>query len=91
MNSDDGRPGDHQAPEPVGLYQPFIVSGRLIALSAISSAREGQLVTGKVGRDLTIDDGRDAARAAAQNLLAVLLDAVDGDQSRVEQVLFVRG
>jgi len=81
----------HAAPEPVGLYEPFVTSGRLVALSAISSARDGRLVTGKVGRDLDFEEGRRAARNAAENLLAVLRDAVGGDMARVEQVLFVRG
>ena len=82
---------DHVAPEPVGLYEPFVASGRLVALSAISSARDGKLVTGKIGRDLDFEAGQAAARNAAENLLAVLLEAVDGDSSRIEQILFVRG
>ncbi|MDB5469049.1 MAG: endoribonuclease [Caulobacter sp.] len=81
----------HEPPEPVGLYQPFVRSGRVLALSAISSARNGELVTGKLGRDLDLAAGQAAARQAAENLLAVLLGAVGGDFSRVEQVLFVRG
>ena len=81
----------NEAPEPVGLYEPFVASGRLIALSAISSARDGKLVTGKVGRELDLEAGRQAARRAAENLLAVLLQAVGGDATRVERILFVRG
>jgi enamine deaminase RidA (YjgF/YER057c/UK114 family) len=83
--------GDHRAPEPVGLYEPFVSSGRLVALSAISSARDGDLITGKVGRDLDFATAQGAARRAAENLLAVLRDAAGGDLSRVEQVLVVRG
>ena len=82
---------DHVAPEPVGLYEPFVASGRFVALSAISSARGGKLVTGKVGRDLDFDTGQSAARNAAENLLAVLMEAVGGDAARIEQILFVRG
>ena len=79
------------APEPVGLYLPFVTSGRLLALSAISSARDGRLITGKAGRDLDLDTARSAAARAAENLLAVLRDAVGGDLARVEQLLMVRG
>ena len=78
-------------PQPVGLYEPYIASGRLIALSAISSARDGKLITGKVGRDLDLECGRTAARIAAENLLAVLLEAVGGNESRIEQILTVHG
>ena len=91
MNADDASGSAHEAPEPVGIYEPFVASGRLIALSAISSAREGRLVTGKVGRELDLEAGRAAARNAAENLLAVLRDAAGGDLGRVERILFVRG
>ncbi len=91
MTDDRSDHRDHAAPDPVGLYQPYVRSGRLVSLSAISSARDGELVTGKLGRDLDLEQGREAARRAAENLLAVLSRAVGGDLSQVEQVLFVRG
>ena len=91
MTTDRNMTRAHAAPEPVGLYQPFIINGRLLAASAISSARDGRLVSGKLGRDLDLEAGQGAARNAAENLLAVILDAVEGDQSRIEQILFVRG
>jgi enamine deaminase RidA (YjgF/YER057c/UK114 family) len=63
----------------------------MVALSAISSARDGQLMTGKIGRDLDFAAGQKAARRAAENLLAVLMDAAEGDESRIERILMVRG
>ena len=75
-----------EPPEPVGVYEPFTRCGELVFLSAISSARDGTMIMGKVGRDLTLDDGREAARRAADNLLAVLATA-----GEVEAVLMVRG
>ena len=79
------------APAPVGLYEPFTRFGDLVILSAISSAKDGTLMTGKIGRDFNLDTGREAARRAAANLLAVLRDAAGGDLDRVERVLVVRG
>jgi enamine deaminase RidA (YjgF/YER057c/UK114 family) len=81
--------GSH--PEPVGLYEPFVRVGELVALSAISSSRDGVLVTGKIGRDLDLEAGQAAARRAAENLLSVLLDAASGDYANVERLLMVRG
>ena len=78
-------------PEPVGLYAPYVRIGDLVALSAISSARNGALVTGKVGRDLDLETGREAAKRAAENLLGVLLESAGGDPSRIERLLVVRG
>jgi enamine deaminase RidA (YjgF/YER057c/UK114 family) len=73
-------------PDPVGLYEPFTRSGELVFLSAISSARDGAMITGKVGRDLTFEEGCEAARRAADNLLAVLHQA-----GEVAAILMVRG
>jgi len=80
-------------PEPVGLYEPFVRVGELVALSAISTSRDGVLVTGKVGqgRDLDLAAAQGAARRAAENLLSVLLDAAGGDYANVERLLLVRG
>jgi enamine deaminase RidA (YjgF/YER057c/UK114 family) len=78
-------------PSPVGLYEPFVRVGELVALSAISSARHGTMITGKVGRDLDLEAAQGAARLAAENLLAVLLEACGGDVTRVAQVMMVRG
>ena len=79
------------APTPVGLYEPFMRFGEIVALSAISSARDGALVTGKVGRELDLEAGREAARRATDNLLAVLVDAAGGDPAGIERLLVVRG
>jgi enamine deaminase RidA (YjgF/YER057c/UK114 family) len=80
-------------PEPVGLYEPFVRVGELVALSAISTARDGVLIAGKVGqgRDLDLAAAQGAARRAAENLLSVLLDAAGGDYGNVERLLLVRG
>ena len=78
-------------PDPVGLYEPFRRNGGIVAISAISSARDGVLITGKVGRDLTFDEGCEAARRAAANLLAVLIDAAGGDTGAIAQILLLRG
>ena len=77
-------------PDPVGLYEPYTRSGELVFLSAISSARDGTMITGKVGRDLSVEFGREAARLAAENLLAVLSSAV-GDDAKIEGILMLRG
>ena len=77
-------------PDPVGLYEPFTRSGDLIFLSAISSARDGEMITGKVGSDLTLEQGREAARRAAANLLALLAIAA-GDEAKIGGILMLRG
>ena len=77
-------------PDPVGCYEPFTRCGELVFVSAISSARDGEMITGKVGRDLSFEQGQEAARRAAENLLAVLSDAAGGED-KILAVLLVRG
>jgi enamine deaminase RidA (YjgF/YER057c/UK114 family) len=79
-----------EPPDPVGLYEPFTRSGDLVFLSAISSARRGSMITGKVGRDLSFEEGQEAARRAADNLVGVLTLAA-GDQDKIDSILVVRG
>ena len=82
---------EHVPPNPVGLYEPFTNHGGIVFLSAISSAEDGQLITGKVGAGVDFDTARAAAERAAKNLLAVLLDAAGGDPRKIVRLLMVRG
>ena len=77
-------------PDPVRRYEPFTRCGELVFISAISSARDGEMITGKVGRDLSLEQGQQAARRAAENLLAVLSGAA-GSEEKILAVLLVRG
>jgi enamine deaminase RidA (YjgF/YER057c/UK114 family) len=77
-------------PAPVGLYEPFTRCGELVFLSAISSARDGTMITGKVGAELSLEEGREAARRAATNLLAVLTMAAE-DEGNIRSILLLRG
>jgi len=61
------------APKPVGLYQPFVVSGKLAFLSGqVSKDAEGKILAGKVGKDLSLPEGQAAARLAALNALSIM-------------------
>ncbi|HLD50296.1 MAG TPA: RidA family protein [bacterium] len=61
------------APKTAGSYQPVIFCGNLAFLSGqISKTAEGRVLSGKVGKDLTLEEGKTAARAAALNALSVI-------------------
>jgi hypothetical protein len=62
---------------PVGLYEPCTRCGSLVFLWAISFARDGQMITGKVCRDHSLGEAREAGRRAAENLLIVLSIAAE--------------
>jgi enamine deaminase RidA (YjgF/YER057c/UK114 family) len=71
------------APKPVGLYQPFVVSGKLAFLSGqISKAADGKILTGKVGKDLSLAEGQAAAQLAALNVLSVMQHLIGFEKIR---------
>ena len=84
----------HALPPPpggAGNYLPFRRSGNLLFLSgAISVKPDGTLITGKAGVDKTLEDGQEAARVCALNLLAVV-KAAAGTLDAVKQVVLVNG
>jgi enamine deaminase RidA (YjgF/YER057c/UK114 family) len=78
-----------EAPKPVAAYVPFVRSGDLVFTSGQICMENGQLkFKGKVGKDLTAEEGYQAARLCAINTLAVLKSAV-GSLDRVMQIVKV--
>lgn len=64
-------------PKPAGSYQPLIISGHYAFLSGqISRKADGTLITGKVGKDLDLAGGQEAARAAALNVISIIKDLI---------------
>jgi enamine deaminase RidA (YjgF/YER057c/UK114 family) len=71
-------------PAPVASYVPSVKTGNLVFVSGqITMAPEGLKYVGIVGKDLTVDDGKAAARLCAINLLAQVKAACNGDLDRV--------
>jgi enamine deaminase RidA (YjgF/YER057c/UK114 family) len=70
------------APAPVAVYRPWVIAGDLLFVSGQLPIADGSLrFTGKVGRDMDADQGREAARVAAINGLAQVraaLGSLDG-------------
>jgi enamine deaminase RidA (YjgF/YER057c/UK114 family) len=79
------------APRPLGSYVTAARSGNLLFLSGHGPVRDGRVVYwGKVGRDLTIEQGQEAARLTGLNLLATARDVL-GSLDRVRRVVKVLG
>jgi enamine deaminase RidA (YjgF/YER057c/UK114 family) len=76
---------------PAAIYVPAKTVGNLVYTSGQDCRVDGVLkYTGKLGRDLTIEEGYDAARQTMINCLAVL-EAHIGDLGRVKQVVKLLG
>jgi len=79
------------APKPVGNYVSAVRVGDLLFLSGCGPRRaDNSSITGKVGRDLTLEEGYDAARLVGLNMLAILRAQL-GSLDRVRQVVKVLG
>jgi enamine deaminase RidA (YjgF/YER057c/UK114 family) len=79
------------APRPMGSYATAVRSGNLLFLSGHGPLKDGRAThQGRVGRDLTVEQGQEAARLTGLNLLATARDAL-GSLDRVRRVVKVLG
>lgn len=79
------------APNPVANYVPSCVAGNLLFISGqISRDADGTVTKGRLGAELTVEQGRAAARLAALNVLAQVKAAL-GELDRVAQVVRLTG
>ena len=62
--------------------------GNILYLSGVGAYHDGKLIQGKIGKDLTAEEGRQAAHYAALNLLTVIKHFI-GDLDKVKK--FIRG
>ena len=79
------------APAPAANYVPFVVDGNTVYVSGQISANDAGLITGKLGADVSVEDGAAAARACAISLLAQLKAACGGDIDRLDRVVKLVG
>ena len=76
---------------PVANYVPAVRTGNLVYVSGKGPTQsDGTMMSGKVGSDLDIDQGYEAARLVGIQLLAALKEHL-GDLNRVSQVVKVLG
>ncbi|MBL8044634.1 MAG: RidA family protein [Nitrospira sp.] len=78
-------------PKPVASYVPAVLVGDLLFLSGILPFRDGQVaITGKLGQEVTVERGAEAARLALLNALAVVKHEL-GSLDRVQRIVRVVG
>jgi len=80
------------APNPVGAYVAYKKIGNLVFISGqISLKSNGELIKGKIGSDLTLAQGQEAAQVCAINILSQIKSACDGDLNRVKNCIKITG
>ena len=81
-----------EAKAPVGSYVATKISGKLIYISGqISIDENGELIKGKVGKDLTTEDAYKAAKRCGLSIVAQVKHACDGDLSKIKSCIKLTG
>jgi len=79
------------APKPAGVYKPVLVADKFLYVSGQAPIRtDGTLMTGKLGEDLTIEEGKVAARQAGLTMLSTLKEHF-GELNKIKRVVKVLG
>lgn len=80
------------AKAPVGNYVAAKASDKMLFISGqISIDENGQLIKGKVGKDLNTEDGYNAAKRCALSIIAQVKKACDNDLSKVKSCIKLTG
>lgn len=72
--------------QPVAAFVPFVRSGKLLFVSGHIAKIDGKPWVGQLGRELSTEQGKDAARGVAIDLLGTLHGAL-GDLEKVRRIL----
>lgn len=80
-----------QVATPAGAYVPAVISGNLVFTAGQIPMVDGKLVaTGKVGKEISVEQAKDIARICALNAVAAVKSVI-GDLDRVKKVVKVVG
>ena len=73
---------------PAAAYLPFVQTGKLIFLSGHLAKKDGQVIVGQLGKNVTTEEGKAAARLIAIDLMGTL-HAACGDLNHVKRIVKV--
>ncbi len=77
---------------PAANYIPYVITGNLVYVSGQIPFLNGEKMhLGRLGEDLTVEEGAKAAQACALNILAQVNEAVGGEWSRVKRCVKLGG
>ena len=80
------------APDPVGAYVAFKKISNLLFISGqLPISGDGKMIKGKIGNDLTLEDGQKASKLCVINILAQVKKALNGDLNKVKSCVKITG
>ena len=79
-------------PDPVGAYVAYKKTGKLLFISGqLPIGKDGKMFKGKIGENLSLEDGEKAAKLCVINILAQAKKAVNGDLSKIKSCIKITG
>ena len=80
------------APEPVGAYVAFKKIDKLLFISGqLPIDLDGKMIKGKIGKDLTLEDGQKASKLCAINIISQAKKAMNGDLNKIKNCIKITG
>ena len=80
------------APDPVGAYVAFKKIGNLLFISGqLPISKDGEIIKGKIGAGLDLEDGQRASKLCVINILAQVKKALGGDLNKVKNCIKITG
>ena len=79
------------APSPAANYVPFVIVGKFLYVSGQISQNKNGLIIGKLGKNLNVEEGANAAKYCALSLLSQVKAACEGDLDRLARVVKLTG
>ena len=81
-----------EAKAPVGSYVATKITGKMLFISGqISISENGELIKGKVGKDLTTDQAYQAAKRCGLSIVSQVKEACGGDLSKIKSCIKLTG
>lgn len=72
---------------PVAAYVMYAQTGNTVYISGHIAKKDGKPWVGQLGKDMTTEEGKQAARAVAVDLMATLQAACGGDLNRIKRIV----
>ena len=81
-----------KAPDPVGAYVAFKKIDKLLFISGqLPIGLDGKMIKGKIGKDLTLEDGQKASKFCVMNILSQVKKAMNGDLNKIKNCVKITG
>ena len=80
------------APDPVGAYVAYKIINKLLYISGqLPIKSDGEIIKGKIGKNLTLEDGQKASKLCVINILSQAKKAMGGDLNKIKNCIKITG